>query len=111
MKNNDKHPLQSLLDNADVATRSYSGRAMYGRNCLGVVTDDLGAFMESLGEALLEQGDDLNRDERFEITQGLKSARWDNMGTDIIVYFPGVKYTDEDDDDSDEPGQLEADEP
>lgn len=111
MKNNEKHPLQSLLDNADVETRSYSGRAMYGRECLGVDVSDFADFLTTYTEALRHQAPSSNNDEWWDaIDEGLRSARTDSMGMGIIVYFPGVKYTDEDDD-SDEPGQAEADEP
>lgn len=99
---NTKHPLQSLLDNADLETRSYSGRAMYGRNCLGVELDSLGDFFEKLGEALLEQGEDIDRQDRWKITEGLRSAKWDNMGLGMIVYFTSVPYTDEEGDEEDE---------
>lgn len=60
----------------------YSGRCMYGEECLGFVIDH-NAQMR-LGRALAQVlGEELAKE-----VEG--HARTDSMGLDMIVYFPGV---------------------
>jgi len=79
---------------------SYSGRAMYGESCFGLVGDDSDFF---LFFALLGAKDEgLSRDLAMK-------ARTDSMGLSSIMYFPGrklpegsVSENDDDDDDDDD---------
>ena len=67
----------------------YSGRAMYGAECLGFTGDDateVTSIIIAVGEVL---GTDV-----------AKTARYDSMGLSQIVYFPTVTapdWVDEDD--------------
>ena len=70
--------------------RSYSGRAMYGKECLGFTTSsplsdiaDLSAKIVAWGE--LEESD---RGILFEDVQQ------DSMGRDFILYFPMLSWAD-----------------
>lgn len=65
----------------------YSGRCMYGRSCVGFVGDfgDVLPFLIQLG-AELESLDDNG------FLNELNQAAMDNMGMDIIVYFPKVEW-------------------
>jgi hypothetical protein len=51
----------------------YSGRSMYGKTCLGVITDD--------PDVLKEEAAGL----------GIRGAREDNMGRQYIVYWPSLE--------------------
>jgi hypothetical protein len=66
--------------------RSYSGRGMYGEECLGIVFNDsrdaYGFFVELAAE-------DYDTAELL-----ARKAREDSMGTSVIVYFPGVQVDD-----------------
>lgn len=77
---------------ADVELRSYSGRAMFGSQCVGVSTDsDSGAalFLVLVAKADAELAEDLAR-----------NLRSDSLGRGIIAYFPSFSsVTDEDDED------------
>ena len=53
---------------------NYSGRGMYGANCIGVVTDD-------------------PHDAIAEI--GIRGAYTDNLGRSTIVYYPSIKDTED----------------
>lgn len=58
--------LLTRLTKAGYRPRSYSGRGMYGRVCVGVTLD------------------------RFEeLTVGARTATWDSMGLGRIAYWPG----------------------
>jgi hypothetical protein len=76
--------------------RSYSGRAMYGEECLGIVFDDLAdaiRFAFAVGAADPDLADTLIQ------------PRFDSMGRGIIVYWPSVAAWDgigDEDEDEDE---------
>jgi hypothetical protein len=70
------------IENAGYEARSYTGRGMYGRQCVGVEIDRHGSeFMLGvrLGLTLGEDAEDL-------------SPVSDSMGLGLIVYFPKVAW-------------------
>lgn len=72
------------------AVRSYSGRAMYGATCLGLVCEQEGQlteFIMALVEIAAER--DVHIDTRA-LTRGLRT---DSMGLSMIGYWPGVDLT------------------
>jgi hypothetical protein len=83
--------------------RSYSGRGMRGRECVGV-TVGRGLSSFQLGVAIAAA----MRDDFFpQLQQDLEdlvglTVREDSMGLDTIVYFPGVEWKDDLDDDDGE---------
>jgi hypothetical protein len=85
--------IQSLVSDIDDAElRSYSGRNMYGKQCLGI---DMESMTDAFRFALSVQDSDL--------AYILSNPVFDNMGRGIIVYFPNVEApegidNDEDDD-------------
>ena len=69
-----KATLQERLDQAGINVRSYSGRGMYGKECLG---------------AVVHSAEDVYAEcERAEI----KSACRDSMGLDVVVYWPSIPW-------------------
>jgi hypothetical protein len=101
-----RHVLQTLLEDYGLPTRSYSGRGMYGKSCLGVEAGDrdlLKAVFEigfELGERTGEdEAENKDRDpnyalkqEREAITKALSSMRQESLGLGVITYFPGVPF-------------------
>lgn len=85
----DIQSLVSNLDNAEV--RSYSGRSMYGKQCLGI---DMESMSDAFRFALMVEDEDL--------TVALSNPCFDNMGMGIIVYFPNVEAPEGIDDDEDD---------
>lgn len=73
----------------DFEVRSYSGRVMYGANCVGVDTDDRGAQMK-IAVALIDAGIDAD-----DVVDLAADVRTDSMGLGQIVYFPNLRLTDE----------------
>lgn len=70
--------LKELAD--DVGGRlcsDYSGRGMFGRECVGIVTDSPMHVIEKAA------------------ARGVRGFRTDNMGLDTIVYWPSVKKPEE----------------
>lgn len=110
-KKKEKHPLQKLLealDDGDCKLRSYSGRAMYGKECLGIVVHQPSTALSAIVDACLNHAEDMSRDDREDVIRGVGSYRTDNMGLDMIVYFPQVHFVDDEEDtDDDEEGEDE----
>lgn len=102
--------LVDLLKDAGYRVRSYSGRFMYGRSCLGFIVDE-GSALTAIGEvlenvALGEVDTDKILDRVESLGTLIRDTREDNMGLGTIVYFPSVawddSYASEDDEDSED---------
>ena len=83
--------LEGHVSDVDGKMYSYSGRAMYGRNCLGIELEDMA---DAFRLALLIDNDDL--------AVALSHVKFDSMGLGIIAYFPDVEAPEGLDDDDDE---------
>lgn len=66
---------------------SYSGRFMYGKECLGIVTDDVAKAFLLLGSGLAYGGGKSSN-----LLEELSSTwvRQDNLADDTVVYFPDI---------------------
>ena len=78
------HALQEIADANEGSLRSYSGRGMYGKECLGIDCENANSVIEDAGAA------------------GIKGARTDSMGLGAIVYWPKLEVPDDFRDDDDE---------
>lgn len=94
----------SLMEDEHV--RSYSGRGMYGSHCPGITCPDTHSTLMRLCEAaesLTGNHDDSHEDhptrpvEIFKMSEVTKDrVRTDSMGRDdMILYFPGVNWDQE----------------
>ena len=74
-------------DSSDSFRPDYSGRAMYGRTCPGIVTGDFDGptFGVEFALAVQEEGFDARR-----VFDALGCSRQDNMGRKMIIYWPAV---------------------
>ena len=95
----------------DVDVRDdYSGRFMYGQNCIGVTgtIGDATIFIMQLVNVIVEaevEAGDISADDRDEqqdrkdeiFIEIMDVTRWDNMGTSMIWYWPGLYVADPDD--------------
>jgi hypothetical protein len=79
--------IDALQDTFDV--RSYSGRGMYGANCVGIDVEGFGEIMK-MAAALIDYG--IESDVVFELGETLN---WDSMGHGKILYWPSLRLTDE----------------
>lgn len=95
------HALQQMFEEANIETRSYSGRSMYGKECLGVDIgrSSLGSFIADVIEGMESQ---VGAENREEIAEAFRSMSTDSMGLGMIVYFPSVPYEGEGSEDSDD---------
>lgn len=86
--------IEDAAYDADLRVRSYSGRVMFGENCVGLTFNrigDLAKFFVSLAE----------NDAPLAAALAGK-LRTDSLGLGEIAYFPGVEPIDDEDDEDEE---------
>lgn len=87
--------IKNACESLEVEVRSYSGRGMYGRKCIGFVVPR----GKSAATFAFELCAELLGDDEFgpEAVEELRGHEWcqDSMGMDTIVYVPGVTWDDE----------------
>ena len=80
------HDLIEALRDSDYEPRSYSGRCMYGKCCVGVVTSesplDVGV---KLGVTLVSMNPSFDPSD-------LPGSSQDSMGRDVIIYWPSIAW-------------------
>jgi hypothetical protein len=79
----------------DLESRSYSGRGMYDKKCLGFFFGSgsavaLGAALAAIAKDLEESESVADADQASIIYAMISCAREDSMGCDRVIYFPGV---------------------
>ena len=89
--NIDSQKFIDTLEECGFEPRSYSGRGMYGKNCIGVATDDIFDLGFQVESAL--SGEDIGH---------IPPCRTDSMGMDTIVYRPDLAWPEDDSDDTEE---------
>lgn len=100
MVDKEMHRFQDILENEmGLDVRSYSGRGMYGKQCLGVEVSrgGLGDFIADVFEAVAG-----NEDDATLAADAFRSMSTDSMGLDTIVYFTQVPFSSSDADEDDE---------
>lgn len=85
--------LQQLIEDMGYETRSYSGRGMYGKECLGVLLTIARPVEEAMriGFEIADYNSQIEDDLEDRIPLP-KTVATDSMGLDTIIYFPGVEY-------------------
>lgn len=98
------HILQELVQEAGYDCRSYSGRGMFGSQCLGVdLPVDISAFrfvahvFDAIESDMVfdSDGKELEAilvDVIAKVTRVIEKACLDSMGKGTIIYFPSVQY-------------------
>lgn len=87
-------------DEGGLLRDDYSGRGMLGAQCFGFVTPLASDAYRILLHLLVFMSVDGDHDPSVAIElvdELIRNARQDNMGMDVIVYFPGYALTPEDD--------------
>jgi hypothetical protein len=86
--------LQTILEDAGYDPHSYSGRCMYGQQCLAVTLDsETSAYtlFSDVLEYLISCDED--RDElSYMVAQAFRGARDDSMGRGSVIYFPRIAF-------------------
>lgn len=89
-----------LHDEEDFQVRvNYSGRGMFGEECLGIVGSDTTTVIYKIMEAIMDEYGD-EKDTQLELFHELAEmlsdgSGQDSMGQQCIVYFPYVEIDEE----------------
>lgn len=78
-----------FFENADFNVRRYSGRNMFGTQCVGIEVDSLASLAGEIAEIVADIDDE---DLRHEFAGIIKRMRTDQMGLAYIAYFPSMKW-------------------
>lgn len=96
----DAKKLVELAEYAGLDARSYSGRGMYGDECVAITCDDPLDCILDLINACVEMTNDV--DEIAECIEDLRNPRTDSMGLSSVVYWPRIKWEGMDEDKDEE---------
>lgn len=91
---------QELLENAGYETRSYSGRGMFGKQCLAISTDDspfdvAANLLETSIRSIEVSEVEFDQQHFADI---LRQTRSDSMGLGSVYYWPSETYESGDED-------------
>jgi methylglyoxal synthase len=81
--------LIEMLEDGGLSVRPYSGRGMYGDECIGAVIDDQREAMIFLVDLALDAE---GRDERILVSRAARNVVFDSLGRDTIMYFPKFEW-------------------
>lgn len=98
----DFETLKAACEDAGLDYRSYSGRGMYGDRCLGVTGKDVPSIFADLLEAFSNMYTDEGDVDMSSVAELFRRTKWDSMGLDVIVYWPRIKWVDEEEDEGDD---------
>lgn len=91
------YPLQQNLEDAGCEPYAYSGRAMYGKECVAVDID--GSIGNFFADFLTEMGETLSGEELeeavLESARAFRGMQTDSMGRGLVLYFPNVEFVSE----------------
>jgi len=94
--------LCEVIELAGYTTRSYSGRGMNGRQCLGVViehSDPSKVLTDIILDRCQFNGHEAEQLEMIQwLCENLDDMRSDSMGHDMIVYWPSIRWEETEDD-------------
>ena len=82
--------LEEVISEAGYESRRYSGRFMYGQECIALATEDASFEVK---EVLSETAESLYRHKQREVCLNLiRKMQQDSLGLGFIYYWPTVTY-------------------
>jgi hypothetical protein len=96
--------LIKILNYCGHEPRSYSGRGMYGKKCVGFVVGSGARIFNMVFELASMIFEYYEKDRAFKFLEDLSdiNVETDSMGYDTIVYFPSMEWVEDEDEDEDE---------
>lgn len=95
----EKISLREMLEDVGADVRSYSGRGMFGKQCIGItgdiseMKDTLKCVLDRLFD-LVADDDSVDIDDIKETAHKLLDRQQDSMGLDYVWYWPDEPWTD-----------------
>lgn len=99
----------SAFESAGYEVRSYSGRGMYGKECLAVTSEASGNVIINVVLQIMDAINGPSSDAYYEsveaaknLIQSLQNHREDSIGRSSIIYWPNIAWEDDQDENSDD---------
>lgn len=89
---------KDAIEDAGYSTRSYSGRGMYGKSCLGFETTRFQSAIQATAEIIGNLAETCQFDDDLELSDFLEffgDVKEDSMGLGMIIYFPDISWNEE----------------
>lgn len=87
------HVMRDLIEGAGYECRAYSGRGMYGKQCLGVDIDTNTNVFEFIADLIDAANCASEHDDHLSVVlEALRGSRTDSMGLGQIIYWPSVEW-------------------
>lgn len=90
----DPAKLKQFIEDAGYDTRSYSGRAMYGANCLAFTIERGDSEMSATAQVMRVAAEVLIDNDVEDTADAFMNAQSDSMGLGTVIYFPDIEWTD-----------------
>lgn len=81
---------QTLLEGAGYYPRSYGGRGMNGKYCLGIDLKDVNCLGDFIANIFQSSANNVSHIST--IAEAFRSMQTDSMGKGIIVYFTDIEF-------------------
>lgn len=89
----DTKKLTTVIADAGFEPKSYSGRGMYGKSCVGInVENPIEAIIDIVETAWDSYNDDDDSEGFRKFLNEIKEARTDSLGTGYIMYWPKAEW-------------------
>lgn len=94
----ESHEFAELIESAGYEVRSYSGRGMFGKQCIGVSTDDVFELIANITKEIVDTDiEPVSRDSSTvrlnEWIELMTQIRTDSLGRGEIIYWPNMKWS------------------
>lgn len=86
----DAQEFREVIEEVGYETRSYSGRGMYGKECLAFECDS-GDELKAVAEIVASCAEE----DQAEAVKNFKTAKTDGMGLGVVIYFPRLLWIEE----------------
>lgn len=89
---------KEAIEDEGYSVRSYSGRGMYGKNCLGFNISRGQSPIQATAEIIGNLADVCQYDDDLELSDFIEffgDVKEDSMGLGMIVYFPDIEWDSE----------------
>ena len=86
---------KEAIEDVGYQTRSYSGRGMYGKSCLGFETTRYQNSIQAVAEIIGNLADTCMYDDDLELQDFIEmfsDVQSDSMGLGMIIYFPEISW-------------------
>ena len=89
---------KETIEDSGYSVRSYSGRGMYGKNCLGFETSRYQNSIQAVAEIIGSLAETCQFDEDLELQDFIEmfsDVQQDSMGLGQIIYFPDISWNED----------------